>query len=156
MPSEKGKIRSDFALQRIKFMCAQKMRCVCVCDIACFVPKQKEPQSHSEREMNNAQDSLSCFYTCSYLAAKSNKLFARSSPFVCDDKLEDICFLLLPAQQRARLFISPFCFLSAAQHLICLRARARRSVQNSFFFSLFTYYHCCYAPLGFNNAAGER
>jgi hypothetical protein len=58
-------------------------------------------------EMNKARGgfSLSCFI---YSAAKSNKLFARSSPFVCDDKLEDICFLLLPTQQRARsLFLFP-------------------------------------------------
>jgi hypothetical protein len=87
-----------------------------------------KPQRGSE-----AQDSLSCFlYMHIYSAVKSNKLFARAvpHPFVCDDKLEDICFLLLPAQQRS-LFISPFCFLSAARHLICLRAERARSTQRA-------------------------
>jgi len=60
------------------------------------------------------------------------------------------------AARSLALFISPFCFLSTAQHLICLRARPRLlDAACKTASSFFAYYHCCYAPLGFNNAAAR-
>jgi len=72
------------------------------------LPKNKGTTKPQKKPSNNFPGRVFVpppfFYI--YLAAKSNKLL--QAPFVCDDKLEDICFLLLPSSSG--LFYSPFCF----------------------------------------------